>query len=197
MNRPRAGGIAAIAVAVVGAGAAALVLDVTAARYQDGVITDGYLPWPFNAWDAGLDAAVLVPALFVWAALLIWVALSPPRLGVAGWIAVTVTAVVGTGLGRLVVRATDCCAYAYHVVNGYPWPWLGHGLSSDDPLTLAQLRRLLVDNPAAFTDRLLPANLLADVLFWSSVALLVVLGARWARHHATGVRADSSRSAEA
>lgn len=60
-------------------------------------------------------------------------------MGVAGWLGVAATAIVGTALGLLSVRSTVCCASGYTVFDGYPLPLRGHHVTSENPFSQTHL----------------------------------------------------------
>lgn len=122
---------------------------------------------------------VFLLALGIGVALLLVVAWTRVPLTVAGWGVVVGAGLAGTALSILITRETACCMFSLTVHEGYPFPVRSHNVVQDTYLSPAELHRYLRETPGAFSHRTDPLGLMADTVFWASLALACVVPVRW------------------
>jgi hypothetical protein len=89
----------------------------------------------------------------------------PGRLTAGG---AGVVALAGTAAGLLTGAASTCCAYAYVMQRGWPFPWLNRGGLADDAATA----RRLADSSGWHVDAI---SLAADLLVFAYAGMLIVV----------------------
>jgi hypothetical protein len=110
-------------------------------------------------------------ALLLGGALVLWLANVGHRIGWVTWLATAAGAVAGLFLSLFVARGSVGGMYNYTHGLGFPWNWRrGHIVSEDWAVIEAAL-----NNPAMVSTRVVWTGLGIDLLFWWSVAVLVIV----------------------
>jgi len=128
---------------------------------------------PHRALDGTVGAVLAAGGL---------VLLMPHRIRLPGLLTTAgagLAALAGTAAGLVAGAAETCCAYAYVVRRGWPFPWVSRGAVADDPAGA----RLLADSAGWHVDAI---SLAADLLVFAYAGMLIVVVVVLARRTRAG-----------
>ncbi|GAA0912031.1 hypothetical protein [Nonomuraea longicatena] len=110
-------------------------------------------------------------ALLLGGALVVWLAIVGRRIGWITWLATAAGAGAGLLLSLFVTRGSVGGAFGYSHGLGFPWSWRRGHIESEDWAVVEAARA----NPAMLSTRVDWTGLGLDLLFWWSVAVLVIV----------------------